>query len=331
MSTVGKICLVLTLLLLLVAFLPIPSPWGGWTPRLLVIHNEWSTKIRDAKEDIRKKRTEELAARLDLMKAANELEALAIGWDKVWRVQPGQIRRAVDGTLTINNLGSAQGIQNGTAKDDGGADQTLQPVIHAFYGGGESGSTYVGEFKATTIQANSVVLKPVHAHAPADVNLWDLNAPWRLRSIIPAASRSDIDELFARKVRIETMRSALSDNTTKQTALRNEAQKALYIRKRELSPELVAGDVLPAGLEPPEEVDIPGRPEFKRGLLAVSEDEEEQRDQLLLEVDRLRRAIKLAGEERDANVQALNAATQSLPGASTEYDKLSTPKVASGK
>ena len=322
MSTTGKFCLIVTLLLLLMAFLPVPGQWGGWSPKLLVIHNEWAQKIRDAKEDVREKQAAEIEAHLEYTKASSALEAHAIGWDQVWRVQPNQIRNQ-NGQLILSNLPpnvAADLAKSGTFDDDAGNTTTVRPVIHAFYDGGES-TTYVGEFLVADVGPNNAVLRPVHNPIHAGElqarASWNMQVPWRLRSIIPAALRSRVDHLHAKKVRTFNLINQTIANTTTQTTLLQEAQQALDVRKGEL-----LGD--------DQRDPLPGRPEFKEGLLKVTEEVEEQRDQLLLDVDTLRRSIQQEGDDRDTKVETLGTAVQSLPGAGTKYDSLARPKVASG-
>lgn len=318
MSTVGKICLVLTLLLLIVAIAPIPSPYGGWLPRLLVIHSEWSQKIRDGKEDVRNKKTAEAKARQELMEASAELEALKIGWDKVWNIPPRGPNLPADtpsiannnGQLVLNNLGEQHGLTTSQIQGDNNAPQTVRPTVHAFYGGAE-GETYVGEFIATDIGPRNAVLQPVHVLNPQEVASWPMNAGWRLRTMIPAAPRAKIDELYRHGRRTQEMLQQTQANIQRQQEQLQLAQAALAVRRAEL-----LGD-------PNRQVeDVPGRPEIALGLLTVTEQVEEERDQLLLEVDRLRRAIKTASEERDALVEDLRKATEALPGSSTDYDRL---------
>lgn len=315
MSNSGKFCLVVTLLLMLIAFLPIPGVWGGWTPKLLVIHNEWNEQLREAKRDVREKQIAETKIRLELMKAANSLEAAVIGWDKMWQAQPGQVQARND-QLILTSIGRQQGLVPGQTTDAAGQNQSVPPIIHAFYGGGESGTTYVGEFKATDIQPNQTVLTPVH---PAvDRANWDLNVPWRFRSIIPAALRARKDELHSLIVQTQNVIGVTNQNIQTQTELLQKAQAALDVRKAEL-----LGD--------PNREAIAERPEFNEGLLTVTEQVEEERNTLLLDVDSLRRSIKMAGEERDQKVQSLESSIQALPGSSTEYDQITNPQVATGQ
>ena len=69
----------------------------------------------------------------------------------------------------------------------------------------------------------------------------------------------------------------------------------------------------------------------EEGEEAETEQVEEERDQLLLDVDTLRRGIKSAGEDRDANVDALQKAADALPAPSTDSGQSASPKVARGE
>ncbi len=318
MSTVGKICLVLTLLLLIVAIAPIPSPYGGWLPRLLVVHSEWSQKIRDAKEDVRKKLGEEAKARQELMQAAADLEALKIGWDKTWHIPargpnvpptaPSIANR--NGQLILNNLGIQQGLVPRTITDANQAQQVVRPTIHAFYGGAE-GETYIGEFVATDIGPTNAVLQPVHGVSPQEIASWPMNSAWRLRAMVPAAPRAKVDELNRHFRRTQELLMQTNANIQRQQEQLKLAQDALAVRR---------GELLGDPNKDPD--DVPGRPEMALGLLKVTESVEEERDQLLLDIDRLRRAIIEASEQRDSLVEQLQKATEALPGSSTEYDRL---------
>lgn len=324
MSGTGKFCLVVTLLLLLLAMLPIPSPYGGWTPQVLLIHNKWSEKLRDAKADLQTKQREHAEARQELMKAAADIDATAIGWDRVWHVAGGQnapqaprVQVLPNGNLRLVNLGQQHGLTNGQAKDESGNDVVLQLIIHAFYGGGEA-MTYAGEFKAININQTGAEFSPVHAPEQEDIANWSGNHGWRLRSIIPGGTRAQIDDLQKSKIRVRDLIALAEKNMTRQQALLTEAQAALAVRRGEL-----LGD--------PNRDNVRFRPEFTEGLLKVTEEVEEKRDQLSLDVDTLRRNIKTEGEGRDARIGTLNEAIQALPGSSTEYDEIRTPQVASGK
>ena len=303
MSTLGKICLSLTLLLLLLAMAPIPGKFGGWTPKLLVFHNQWSEKLRDSKADALVAIESRAIARQELTKASTDLENLVTGWDRSWNIpqNSGAIAKDQNGQLSISNIGTNHGLVTRQVTDEDGAQQLMQPVVHAFFNGAE-GVTYAGEFIApqAELTATSCVLQPVHPVSPQEAASWPVNAAWRLRGMIPSGDRTRIDELFRRRVRTFELTQQTVANITRQQGLLQAADSALSVRNGEL-------------LGNPDGIVDPERPEFVVGLLQAIEDFEEERNQLQLDVDFLRRALKTSSDERNQKLEALAGAATKLP------------------
>lgn len=315
MSTLGKVCLVLTLILLLLAVAPIPGIYGGWAPKLLLIHNQWSLKLRDSKQKAADAVASNREAHQEFNKAMADVSGLTIGWDKFWNVPvrspestPETPTVAKQGNrLILNNIGSDNGLQDQQFVNDAGNPQMTKPIVHAFYGGAE-GFTYAGEFRAAAITAKRTELEPVRPMNPQDVANWNPNAAWRLRTMVPPSYRTTIDESFQQRQRNKELLQQMNANIARQTSLLEQAQAALAIREG----ELLGG--LPQDLGP-----IPSRPEFTDGLLSVNIDVEEERNQLLLEIDQLRRQIKQAFQLRDSMISQMNEKASQLPGAGFQY------------
>lgn len=313
MSTLGKVCLVLTLILLLLAIAPIPGIYGGWAPKLLLLHNQWSTKLRDSKQKTLDAVTSNREAHQEFNKAMADVSGLTIGWDKFWNV-PARSPDATAETPTVakqgnrlilNNIGSDNGLQDLQHRDAAGTVQMTKPVVHAFYGGPE-GFTYAGEFRAAAITAKRTELEPVRAMDVQEVAKWNPNAAWRLRTMVPPSYRTTIDESFQQQQRNKELLQQMTANIARQTALLEQAQAALAIREGELL----------GGLQ---QAPVPTRPEFTEGLLKVNTDVEEERNQLLLEVDQLRRQIKQEFQLRDSMISQMNEKASQLPGAGFQY------------
>lgn len=314
MSTVGKVCLVITILLLLVAFLPIPGPYGGWTPKLLVIHSQWSEKFRDAKQATQDAMTSHDLARQELSKATADIDGQNVGWGRFWTIpargpnnppNAPQINVMNDGRLRLVNLGAEQGMKPLPFADDANAAQTAAPVIHAFVASAE-GFTYAGEFVATETNATGATLTP--AHGSPDINFLraNINQTWRLRTIVPPALRLTIDELYQHFRRTSEATQRTMANITRQQELKTAAEVAYQTRRGEL-------------LGNSEAEAVQGRPEFTKGLLQVIENTEEQRNQLQLDVDSLRRNIKNAISEQSDYLESLNDTLLSQPGSNTNF------------
>lgn len=313
MSTVGKVCLVLTLLLLLLVLAPIPGKFGGWAPKALLFHNQWSTKLRDTKQKTLDSVASNREARQEFNKAMADVAGLTIGWDKFWNV-PARSPQAPAGTptvakkngfLTLFNIGSDNGLTNLEYVDDDGQTKTAMPIVHAFFGGPE-GFRYAGEFRAMEIVPQQATLQPVRPISAQEFANWNPNAAWRLRTIIPPGHQTTIDELDSHKLRIFELTRQMGVNIERQQTLLGKAQEALEVREGELL----------GGLD---RVEVPTRPEFTAGLQQVNENVEEQRNQLLLELDALRRRIKAEYAQRDAAVSSLNQLISKLPGAEVHY------------
>lgn len=312
MSTLGKVCLVTTLLLMLMAMAPIPAPWGGWTPRLLVIHNQWSEKLREAKQKAEAASLANQTARQELYVATADLKGVTLGWDRYWTIpardqaadaQAPTITRQND-HLIVRNLGAVDGLDK-LEYQENGQPQLVDPVVHAFYGNSE-GFTYAGEFRAINIAAKQVELEPVHAPLPGEAATWNVNATWRLRALVPTGLRATVDDLYHHRQRTAEMTQQTDANIVRQQKLLKSAQNALAIRKDEL-------------LGNPDLIPIPASPEFHLGLLQVNEDVEEERNQLLLDLDNLRRSIKVAVENRSERLEQMNQRVTRLPGANSQF------------
>lgn len=308
MSTLGKICLVLTLLLLLLAVLPVPGVWGGWTPKLLVLHNAWSEKFRDGKSKAIDAQLSHDQARIELSKATADIENLVVGWDQYWVIPARGPENPADaatisknnGRLQLTNLGTQQGLKTRQVTDDDGNQQLMSPVIHAFYSGPE-GFNYAGEFIAEDITQTTATLKPAHYDTAADINAWPINGTWRLRSMIPPSSRLEIDELYLHHRRTGELITQTTTNIARQQKLLQAAQDAYAVRRGEL-------------LGNPSREVVPNRPEATEGLLSVIEQVEEERNQLLLDLDGLRRSIQTALANQIESIDTLKEKMMLLPG-----------------
>ncbi len=322
MSTLGKICLVLTLLLLLLAMAPLPGKFGGWSPKALVIHNQWSTKLRAEKQKTLDAINSRREAQREFNKVMADISGLTIGWDKFWNVPPRGPQAAADtptvakqnGVLILNNIGTDNGLQDLQYDDENGNPQLAKPLVHAFYGGPE-GFTYAGEFRATNIAAKRTELRPIRQITAQEFMSWSPNVAWRFRTMVPPGKQTTIDELYAQRMRIFEMTQQMDANINRQGTLLEKAKEALLVREGELL----------GGLD---RDPVPTRPEFTVGLQQVNEDLEEERNQLLLEVDQLRRQIKEAYSRRDEAVSIINRKITELPGAKVHYAEATTSETA---
>lgn len=311
MSTSGKVCLVLTILLLIVACIPVSTPYAGWVPQLLVLHGQWSQKFRDSRQTVISDTETHAKARRDREAATADLESATYGWDQFWDVpakspnlpaDAPRINRTNQG-LQVQGIGQQNGLKARQVVSDG-VNVTNQPTIYAFYASGE-GMEYAGEFEATNITDTSALLVPKRPLTPSEVNRWQMNSAWRLRTLVPAADRVMIEDLFAKGRRINELIADAQTNIKQQENLLERAKEARAVRNGEL-------------LGNPDATPVKGRPEVTKGLLNVVIETEEGRNQLSLDVDELRRQIQQAEFRREELQEQLKKAAQTLPGGSVD-------------
>lgn len=314
MSNWGKTFLVLTILAFLVALLPIPGM--GYAPRLLVVHNQWSRQFRDSGDAVRAAIAARDAAEVDLHSFSADVESITYGWGRLWRI-PARgpnaaqgaptIQITPQGALNLQGVGNQNGLKVRTVTTDNGNAQ-LAPTVFAFYTTAE-GVEFAGEFTATNITNNSAVLRPVRQIPPELVRRWQPNVEWRIRSLVPPAHRNTIDNLYTSYREGEEALVRTAANIARQQTQLEGAKEALRVRRGEL-------------LGNPDATAVEGRPEFNEGLLKVIEDTEEERNQLQLDIDALRRSVQDAEAERSRLREELLEKMRQLPGANPSSSSL---------
>lgn len=346
MGTIGKVCLIITLLLLMAAVTPIPLPYGGWGPGLLVIQNNWSEKLYTGKEAVLNAQEANVLAQQEYSDKVKEMEVLQFGWDRSWNVGgaqdgskpfisfdprnntiglfPGQadndpntvdnvVDLATNTQVQIPNAVGLEGVQSGT----------LVPQVYLFYsaaGANNEATSYLGEFNVSPRNQNGYyILTPVHGDpAPFDQLKQVGNVTWRIRTMIRSqitrkseditddvtaaveSPRARIDGLYRNQSDLQQSLDTTDAAQMRANDLLAASQAALDAREKEL-----LGD--------PDREAIAGRPEFTEGLKTVTERVEEQRAQLLLEIDQLRRLIQTTGEEQDVLMEQLQKGVDGLP------------------
>lgn len=245
------------------------------TANLLNVQRSWSKSLTDLRESNEKNARSLVAERPNLVELKSELTRQNLGWDATWNnVQTSPNRDT--GVLTAN-IGSNQGIS---------ATADAPMTLHAFQPQGE-GYIYVGPFLARSenIRADQTQLAmgwSVYRNkdgAP-ETGSWAAGN-WRFRSQIPAENKIRFESLNARFGTNLSSFFQSQASIKRQDGLLTDAQAQLQQREQELngSPDVQ-----------PEEID-PLRPELKIGLIEATDEEEEARNALQLEVDALRRAL----------------------------------------
>lgn len=298
MSTLGKVCLVLTILCLIGGAI-LAGMLGGTA-------NSWSVKLRTAKEKSQKEIAAAEQSYNDLRAAEAELARKKLGWGFEWTFPgDGSIQPVpATGELIVRGLGRSNGLTIGQATNEAGQQVPVIPIVHVFAPGADGQSTvYIGEFRAdeNRLGDTDCVLIPTLAPSAQEVANWNMGiAGARLRSIVPAPERATIDGLVASIRRNMGTAQQLEASIRDQAALLEAAKAQLAVRKGEL---LGNAD---ARL-------IDDRPEFKIGLLKALEGIEEERNGVQVAVDELRRMIKSEAEKRTETLGQLQELAGKLP------------------
>lgn len=278
MHTLGKVLAFLVVVAALVA--------GIFTSKLITVRNSWTQKTLASKDKAIKAQAQidDLEAKIARLKA--ELFRSQDLWGGFWNGI--QTSTNPDGSLMIN-IGATSGIR-----------QNL--VLYGFETTPEGGTIYRGSFTPVEVRDASTTLKPNWRVTPEEVATWQ-QGPWRWRNAIPPGHSENIDQqLLTLTKEVETLGDR-QRTLAGQKILLDEANQTLKVREA----ELVGGDLL--------EKSATSAPEFRDGLVATVEAEEEKRNQELEKVDELRRKIREA-QARIEQLQTENdELVQKLPGA----------------
>jgi hypothetical protein len=296
MATIGKLCLTLTVIGLAVISLYL-------LPAVGKSQNDVAQKLRTSEEAVIAATEQHQQASMDLLRSSSRLAQLQIGWDKSWNIQQaGNSGVVVQGArLAVSGLGSDTGLIFNIDEDG----QPAPPAVHAFKAMPEGGMYYVGEFVAEEINANSTTLIPSWQATQEEVEVWLSNpdTPWRFRTLIPAAARLRVDRLNVQLQDLLEKYSETAANVARQKTSLDDALAQLELRKQ----ELIGGVV---GAQPNEEF-----PELTLGLTEAVRMTEDKRNDLLVQIDELRRMIKTDSEQREAALRRLQELSERLPSA----------------
>ncbi len=296
MATIGKICLTLTVIgMAVISFYLLPAVGKK--------QNDVAQELRKSEEAMQSTAEQHQRASMDLIRSSSRLAQLQIGWDKSWNIeQSGNSGVVVQGArLAVSGLGSDNGLIPDVDEDG----QPSPPAVHAFKAMAEGGIYYVGEFVAEQIDPNSTTLVPAWQATQEEVELWlsEPDAPWRFRTQVPSATRLRIDRLNAQLQNLLEKYSETVANVTRQEESLEDAVAQLEVRKQELvggAPNAVPNDDFP---------------EQHLGLTAAVRIAEDDRNELLVHIDELRRMIKVEAQEREASLRRLKELSERLPSA----------------
>lgn len=280
MHTLGKVLAFLVIVAAIVA--------GVFTSKLITVRNSWTQKTLASKSKAAQAQTQidDLQSKIARLKA--ELFRSKDLWGTAWNGIQTTVENQ-EGRVLVN-IGAASGLRPNL-------------VLHGFETTPEGGTIYRGSFTPVEIRDANASLNPNWRTTPEEVATWQSPALWRWRNAIPAGHSDNVDQqLLTLTKQVETLGDR-QRTLEGQKVLLEEANQKLKIREA----ELVGGESL--------DKSPTAAPEFRDGLVATVEAEEETRNQELLKVDELRRKIR----ETQARIEQLQTENddfvQKLPGA----------------
>jgi hypothetical protein len=272
------------------AFLVILAAAGSTylTAKLIQVRNSWTKKSQAfvGNYQTADKQLNDLQAQFVKLRSTYETALRDWGGTMTADTQPA----GPDGRLQIV-AGTGQGLAD-------------KQTLHGFELQPDGNSIYRGPFVITTAQADRSALAPSWRTRPQDLATWK-PGQWRWRGFIPSAytDRFD-DQLVAFAKGDETLgdrRAAVAI----QDRLIAESQRQLKLRVA----ELVGGEELPQ--------DEALNPEYREGLVKTSEETDDRRNTVLLEIAELRQQVR-ASRDAVERLQAENLElTQRLPQPAT--------------
>lgn len=235
------------------------------TAKLVQVRNSWTAKVAASKAkyvDLAPK-IEDVQARIDNLR--NEIFRSRELWGSYLPNVLTRITNRADGTLEVN-IGTDKGIRPAM-------------LLHGFEVDANGATIYRGSFLVGDAQPGAASLKANFRVTPEDSQTWK-DGNWRWRNAVPAGYQETFDKQLLAILKADETSKARGILLADQKKMLENANNAL--KKREA--ELVGGE----GMAKDDSVG----PEFREGLVAALEQSEEDRNQVLLKIDELRRTVR---------------------------------------
>jgi hypothetical protein len=244
--------------------------------KVVQVRNSWTSKALASKKKYVElvPKIEQLETQIDSLKG--ELFRSRELWGRAWLAVPTEIQNAADGTLTLS-IGTDQGIRD-------------KQLLHGCEVMQDGSAIYRGAFSVAAIQNNAASVKPNWRATPEEIRQWQPGS-WRWRNTIPVGYQETFERQLLTTVKHEETLKARMATLAGQKDLLAKANDGLKQREA----ELLGGELLGK----PEKVE----PEYREGLVAAIEKEEEARNAVLRTIDELRRKVR----KTQADIELLQA------------------------
>ncbi|NOX55253.1 MAG: hypothetical protein GXP27_12615 [Planctomycetes bacterium] len=242
------------------------------TALMAQVRNSWAKKTADLKAQCETSQQELAEKQQRLRELEKELARITLDWNEYWSNVQVDILDPKRGMIRAA-VGPDRGIKQG---------QTLYAFQPAADG---KGTVFVGPFVVDTARQGQCGLRPAWRFRPGEPEKWRYGPGWRFRAAIPTATLAVFRDLEVAFALSDELLDAKQRYLAAQQQLKQSAQQHLNFRLAELH----GTDQTP-------------------GLVQALEEEEEARNELLVQVDLLRRRLK----QTVARLEQLRAENQRL-------------------
>ena len=226
------------------------------TALMVQVRNSWARKTTELKAQYQADHQALAEKRQRLRELEKELARITLDWNQYWANVQVQKLDPKTGMLRAM-IGPEQGIKQG---------QTLyafQPTADG------KGTVFVGPFVVETARQGQCGLRPAWRFRPGEPEQWRDGSGWRFRAAIPTATLAVFRDLEVAFALSDELLDAKKNYLAAQEQLKQSAQQHLNFRLAELHGT-----------------------DQKPGLVQALDEEEEARNELLVQVDLLRRRLK---------------------------------------
>jgi len=249
------------------------------------IRSRWLETVEKREEELRKTRqlVSENTEKLNQLTA--ELRRTLLPWDRYWSVKAA-VQNPATGEVQAA-MGSSRGVKENMA-------------LHGFVKQADGSFLYCGQFKVRRVNEAVALMEPDWRYRPEEGQKWQ-GADWRFWTLIPVGHLPRFVQLEDQFVRADQLVQERTNELDRQKKLLETASAQLALRVGEIN----GFDDLKGRTLPPEMID---------GFLSTLVAEEEQRNTLVVEVDRLRRELLETNERIDSTVSDNSRLEKALSG-----------------
>jgi len=249
------------------------------TAKLIQVRNSWTKRSVENQKTMQTLRPKIAELKDQVAQLEAEYFRAKELWGYAWNNVPTQVLRPTEGVLTIN-IGTNNGVRE-------------KQYLYGFELLPDGTSVYRGDFTVVTARDVQAQVQPNWRVRPEDVQTWQPAANWRWRNLIPPGSQPTYDQQILAIAKSDDLLTLRREKLAAEVAAEAKAQEALKLRES----ELIGGDEL--SKDPAEAV------ENREGLVAAVEQVEEERNDVLRQVDELRRRLRSVQQKIDEQ-RALN-------------------------